>query len=426
VVHVGDRLTLALEKPVAGGRMLARSDGQVVLVSGGIPGERVAARVTVVRHGVVYADTEAIGEASPHRRPAHADPSCGGMSFSHVMYPHQLQLKSAIVVDAFARVARMPLEAPQVHASPERGYRMRARVHVRDGRMGSFREGTHEICDVRGTGQLLDDTADVLDGVARRLEADGVRHVDAIELSESLDADQRVLRVDGARPGLEAPTLAAMAALAGVTGLATTEGRRDRVVAGEAWVADDVSRFVPQEAGQPRAILRRHPASFFQANRFLTPRLAARVVESLGADPVIDLYAGVGLFALCAAATGRRGVVAVEGDRASGEDLRANAAPFGEAVTVVHDAVERVAARGELRRAGTIIVDPPRTGMSKGTIEGILSADCARLAYVSCDTATLARDARRLVESGYRLASLECFDLFPNTPHVESLAVFVR
>jgi 23S rRNA (uracil1939-C5)-methyltransferase len=422
----GDRLALELEKVVAGGRILARHGGQVVLVSGGIPGERVAARVELLRHGVAYAVTEAIDEASPHRRPSHADPPCGGMSFSHIAYPHQLQLKAAIVVDAFQRLARMTLDAPSVHESPERGYRMRARVHVREGRLGSFREGTHDICDVRGTGQLLEPTTDVLDAVAQRLEASGVRHVEAIELSENLDADQRVLLVEGARPALEAQTLAAIAALAGVTGLSTAGGGRDRAVAGSRWVADDLGRFTPQETGQPRATLRRHPKAFFQANRFLAPGLASRVVDLLGADPIVDLYAGVGLFASCAAARGRRGVVAIEGDRVSSDDLRANAAPFGEAITVVHDSVERVAGRGDLGRAGTLIVDPPRTGMSKPAMEGVIAARCPRVIYVSCDSATLARDARRLVETGYRLESLECFDLFPNTPHVESLAIFVR
>jgi 23S rRNA (uracil1939-C5)-methyltransferase len=426
-VQPGDRFTLELEKVVAGGRALARHEGQIVLVSGGIPGERVTARVTLVRHGVVYADVEDVEVPSPDRRPAQADPACGGMSFSHVAYARQLQLKAAIVVDAFARLARVALDsAPDVHGSQETGYRMRARVHVRDGRLGSFREGTHEICDVRGTRQLLDDTVDVLEEVARRLHAGGVAHVGAIELAESLDADQRVLHVEGARPALEAQALASLASVPGVTGLSVDDGRRERAVAGARWVADDLRRFVEPATGQPSVTLRRHPKAFFQANRYLTPRLAARVIESLGGDPVIDLYAGVGLFALSAVAIGRRGVVAVEGDRVSGEDLRANAAPFGGAVTVVHEAVERVAARGGLRGAGTIVVDPPRTGMSKEAVQGVIEARAERLVYVSCDTATLARDARRLAEHGYRLASLECFDLFPNTPHVESLAVFVR
>jgi 23S rRNA (uracil1939-C5)-methyltransferase len=425
-MHAGDRLTLALEKVVAGGRSLARHEGQIVLVSGGIPGERVRVRVTGVRQGVAQAEVEVLEDASPHRRDVHTDAACGGMTFSHVAYPHQLALKSAIVVDAFARLARLPVEAPPVHASPERGYRMRARVHVREGRLGSFREGTHEICDVRGTGQLLDATADVLDGMARVFERSGIVHVEAIEIAENLEGDERVLHVEGPRPALDAQALATMASLPGVTGLAVGEAGRDRAVAGSRWVADGIARFVAPAAGLPAARLRRHPKAFFQANRFLTPALAARVVGALGADPVVDLYAGVGLFALCAAAAGRRGVVAVEGDRVSGEDLRANASAFGDAVRIVHDAVERIAARGDLRRAGTIVVDPPRTGMSKQAIGGVIAADAPRLVYVSCDTATLARDARRLLDSGYRLASLECFDLFPNTPHVESLAVFDR
>jgi 23S rRNA (uracil1939-C5)-methyltransferase len=172
--------------------------------------------------------------------------------------------------------------------------------------------------------------------------------------------------------------------------------------------------------------LRRHPESFFQANRFLLPSIVSHVLDAVPPDgEVLDLYAGVGLFALALAARGQRGVTAVEGEPSSGRDLRRNTLPFGDAVRVVLGSVEGYVA-GSRARPATVVVDPPRTGISKEAMRAVARLGAARVVYVSCDPATMARDARRLVDAGYAVASLRGFDLFPNTPHVETLGVFVR
>jgi 23S rRNA (uracil1939-C5)-methyltransferase len=113
----------------------------------------------------------------------------------------------------------------------------------------------------------------------------------------------------------------------------------------------------------------------------------------------------------------------VEGDRPSGLDLQRNAAAWGAAIRVVVGSVEQHLMRRP-RAADTIIVDPPRTGISKEAMQAAVRHGAARIIYVSCDPATMARDSRRLLDGGYRLVSLEAFDLFPNTPHVETLGVF--
>jgi len=146
----------------------------------------------------------------------------------------------------------------------------------------------------------------------------------------------------------------------------------------------------------------------------------------VGRGPVVDLYAGVGLFAVTLAAAGWDSVVAVESDRAAAADLRANAAPFGDSVQAVEMAVERYLAAHPAGREATIVLDPPRTGMSKEAAAAIAGQEVARLIYVSCDVATFARDTRRLLDAGYGLEHLEAFDLFPNTAHVEVVARFAR
>ena len=159
MIDKGTILTLDVEKPAAGGRMLARHEGQVVLVWGAIPGERVRARVERAGKGVLYAETVEVVAASPDRKAGTIDWRCGGNVYAHVAYARQLTLKGEIIQDAFGRIGRVPLTTrPEVMASPDTGYRMRARLHARGGRLGFFREGTHEICDAASTGQLLPST----------------------------------------------------------------------------------------------------------------------------------------------------------------------------------------------------------------------------------------------------------------------------
>jgi 23S rRNA (uracil1939-C5)-methyltransferase len=167
----------------------------------------------------------------------------------------------------------------------------------------------------------------------------------------------------------------------------------------------------------------RHATSFFQGNRWLVGALARRVLEVATGERVVDLYAGVGLFSVVLAARGAV-VVAVEGDASSGADLAANAGPWRDRLLVVRADVESAVAEPPAETPDAVVVDPPRTGLSKDATTGLLAWRAPRLVYVSCDPPTLARDAARLVASGYRLVSVEAFDFFPNTPHVETLAVF--
>jgi 23S rRNA (uracil1939-C5)-methyltransferase len=416
MISAGDTLPLTIDKPAAGGRMIARADRLVVLVSGAIPGERVRAKIERVGKGVAYAAAVGIEEPSGDRRPAGGDPLCGGCLYAHIAYPRQLELKALVIADAFARIARLELPAAvRVAPSPEEGYRMRARLHMRGGVIGFFREGTHEVCDVRQTRQLLPATCDALDRLAaavRSLAIDGIRE---IELAENLDASQRVASLDLATApgGNAARAFERLAATDGLTGLSVPGA-----VYGDAYVIDTITI-----DDHPPIALRRHVLAFFQGNRYLVNHLAAHVVAQVPPDSVvIDLYAGVGVFAMAAAARGAR-VTAVEGDRIAAADLAANAATNG-AVDAVHQSVEAYFDSVRDRPAPTIIVDPPRTGLSREALDGICRHGASRIVYVSCDVATLARDARRIVDSGYTLLQLDAFDLFPNTPHVETVTVF--
>jgi 23S rRNA (uracil1939-C5)-methyltransferase len=403
----GDSVPLTIEKPAAGGRMIARLNGQVVLVAGAIPGERVTARIERVGKGLLYADAISVDDASPDRRPVAGDPLCGGCLYAHIEYARQLEIKAQVIADAFGRIGRLKLPSDvQVARSPEEGYRMRARLHVRGHRGGFFREGTHDLCDARLTRQLLPATCDTLDRLMAGLTSAGLDSVREIELSENTDASNRVACLDAESP-IDAGLLDRLAGIEGLTGLGPNASVTDSI-------AID---------GAPAVVLRRNVLSFFQGNRYLLRDLAAHVAELVPPEAdLLDLYAGSGLFAVTAAQTRRARVTAVEGDRVAAADLIANAALHAD-VAVHHQAVEAF-----LEVAGkapaVVIVDPPRTGMSRAALDGMMHLRAARIIYVSCDVATLARDARRLADAGYAIERVDAFDLFPNTPHVETVVVF--
>jgi 23S rRNA (uracil1939-C5)-methyltransferase len=415
----GQTLPLTIEKPAAGGRMIARANGQVVLVSGAIPGERVMARVEKVSKSVAYAATTSVEEPSPDRRAASGDPLCGGCLYSHIAYARQLTIKSLVIADAFARIGRLTLPSSvTVETSPEDGYRMRARLHVRGSRLGFFREGTHDVCDARQTRQLLPASVDALDRLMAAMRGLGVDGIHEIELAENLDASDRAVALD-MTAAADARALENLASTAGVTGLATPFGIHGRV-----HVIDRL------DLGEGRAVeLRRHVLAFFQGNRHLLAGLVAYVASKVpeGAD-VIDLYAGVGLFSIAAAVVRGARVTAVEGDRIAAADLEANAAAAGGAVVPIHQSVEEWVRRVRLQADGprAVIVDPPRTGMSRDALDGVIRLRVPRVIYVSCDVATLARDSRRLVDAGYTIERADAFDLFPNTPHIETVVAFDR
>lgn len=420
MVTPGEILALTVEKPAAGGAMIARHDGQVILVAGGIPGERVRARVDRVGKGVAYATAVEVEEASPDRRDAWADPLCGGCLYSHIAYPRQLEIKGQVIADAFARIGRLPLPAAVVvAASPEQGYRMRARVHVRGHALGFFREHTHDLCDVRATRQLLPATCDVIDRLAAAMRSLGLESVREIELSENVDASERAVYID-AGDIIDPRTIERLAATDGLTGFGSAFG-----ASGSPHVTDRLNL-----AEGLSVAFERHVQAFFQGNRYLLAALVRHVVNQVAASGrVVDFYAGVGLFAVSVAAVHGVAVTAVEGDRYAAADLAANTAAAGVPVTAVHQSVEnfvRGAGRASDGAAATLILDPPRTGLSKEALDGALRLNAARLIYVSCDVATLARDARKIVDAGYAISRADGFDLFPNTPHVETVVVFER
>lgn len=423
-----DIIELTVERPVAGGRMLARHDGRVVFVAGAIPGERVRARVARVTKQSWMAETIEVIEASPDRRAPGCDPACGGSLWAHIQYARQRALKQQVIVDAFRRLARVELpEPPAVAASPEAGYRLRARLHGDGERVGFYREGTHTLCDAGPTAQL---GADALAAAASVYAALGPRRRDcaAVTISENVAATQRVIHLEPHATGRLDEAADALRQtpddrLPGVTGITAIVRGSLQTWRGADVVTDtaaDVWGAAPPL--DPAVEWTRRAPAFFQGNRFLLGALVGAVLDRATGDRVVDLYAGVGLFSVALAARGAR-VTSIEGEPFAAADLAANARPFGDRLRVRSASVEAAVRHPPDVRPDVIVLDPPRTGASAEAIDGLAAWLAPRLVYVSCDPPTLARDVARLAARGYRLSSIEAFDMFPNTPHVESVAV---
>jgi 23S rRNA (uracil1939-C5)-methyltransferase len=298
---------------------------------------------------------------------------------------------------------------------------MRARLHAANGRLGFYREESHELCDAMQTGQLLESTGAWIAAAQEIVRSAGPAGVIGIEIAENVAGDERAVHLE-LREDASPADYSALAS--GLTGLTAQPSNwlAAETLAGTPSVTD----VIHLRDGLPPLRLSRNVRAFFQGNRFLLEPLVQHVMALVDEGPVIDLYAGGGLFGLSLLAAGTDHVTLIEGDQVSGADLQSNAEPFRAHAHVERSSVEEFLARHRSATAQTVIVDPPRTGLSRDATAGIVAMKPARLVYVSCDVATLARDARALLDSGYALSRVTGLDLFPNTAHVETVCVFTR
>ena len=407
---VGTDLELTIGPPAHGGFCVSRHEGRVVFVRHTLPGERVIARVTEGGESSRFlrADAVAVLDASPdrvepvcrHAGPPRTDGSggCGGCDWQHASLPAQRRLAAAVVAEQFQRLAG--LEVPvvvQPVPGDVAGFEWRTRVEFAvspSGRAGLRPARSHDLIPLE---ECPISHPRVLESLVLQADWRDSRAVDVIAPS-----DGETVVVPIPRRRAEQPR--------------TVPIVREKVTtpAGE-W----------SYAVSARGFWQVHPGA---AATFVT-----RVMEVLApkhGDRVLDLYAGVGLFALpLAEAVGETGsVIAVEGDAIACEQARLNGASQPQ-ITVIEGRVEtELASLGSQlgsQPVDLVVLDPPRSGAGRD----VMAALCARgprvIAYVACDPAAVARDTAYAMEHGYRLAELTAYDAFPMTHHVECIAVLV-
>jgi 23S rRNA (uracil1939-C5)-methyltransferase len=422
-----------------GGAAVARAaDGRVAFVAGGCPGDVVDARVVVDHGRYLEAEVAEILTPSPERRtpPCPYFGRCGGCQWQHVSYGAQTEAKRTQLADALERIGRLSgIEvAPTVVGATPYGYRNRLEMRTGIGAdrrpvLGLTAACSDEIVPIDAC-LLLPDRAKALPkalgGALRYIAGRAPFELDRVALR--VGTHTRDLEIDlWGPPGAMqrhavARTLADAVHPTCVTRVLVKEDARKRA---------DLKVEVLSGRGHWRERLgeygyRVSAPSFFQGNTKGAETLVSLVTEALapdGSDRVLDLYSGVGTFTLPLAEVAGE-VVAIEGTGSAVRDLRANLEDAGLGADVMPgDAARALAEAGTFDLA---VVDPPRAGMSPDAVRGLVGTHASRICYVSCDTATLARDARSLVEAGYRLVSATPVDLFPQTWHVETVAVFDR
>lgn len=399
---LGQEFELEVGAVAHGGHFVARYEGRVVFVRHALPGERVRARITEGGAGSRFLRADAVEVLTPSAdrvspRCPHARPQgCGGCDFQHVALPAQRALKSVVVAEQLRRLAGIEQDVvvEEVPAGPDPsgpaggegqggaglGWRTRVRFAVDvAGQPGLRRYRSHEVVPLERC------------PIAHPLVAPGVLGrtwpgTGEVAVAVSTATGEQVVLVDGAPQG---------------------RGRLTERAAGRDW--------------------RVTGAGFWQVHPGAADVLVEAVRAALRPAPgehLLDLYAGVGLFAgALATDLGPGGRVdAVESDEAAVRDARRNLHDL-PAIRLAHERVDRWLRAGSVPACDLVVLDPPRTGAGKVVVTALVERQPRAIAYVACDPASLARDVGIFAALGYRLSGLRAFDLFPMTHHVECVAL---
>lgn len=439
------------QKLVYGGDALGYYQGRPVLVPRALPGERLEVEPVRTAKGVVHARPLRILKPAPER----VDPpcpyfgGCGGCQYQHLNPQSQTAWKTEILRETLRRIGKITWDTEiPLHRGQEWNYRNQAQVKVArqpDGQvaLGFFEAESHRLFPV-DVCLILSLRLNMLLGELRRQEwSDRLAACQEIELLAD-DRDEEVLLIlRGCLEPQEGKALAQqfLAQLPGVVSVGIERGRECQVF-GKPTLAYSVGEFR----------YRISPGSFFQASRFLLPELVAAVVAPgfspasaavtggasgyLNSDSpfpatdsrslALDLYAGVGLFTLPLARRFTQ-VVAVEAHPKSAADLAANAQAHAlQNVRPVAETAFDFLRRFAQAEPDLVVLDPPRVGIGAGTLKFLAACRPKRIHYLSCSPPTLARDLGYLIARGYRLDSVEWFDFFPQTYHIECLARLLR
>ncbi len=402
-----DTFEIDLTALVYGGDALGRlPDGRAAFVPFGLPGERVGVRVLEEKRSHVRAELVKVLQPSPVRiqpRCPHFG-SCGGCHYQHLAYPEQLQVKEGILRDQLQRLAGLPNPPirPIVPAPEPWNYRNTIQFSLaEDGRLGFQRAGSHAVipiseCHLPEAG---------LNHLWPALDIGAESGISRLELRQGAEEDALVLLEGEHTPdlNLELPV-----------SVVHRTPEQEFVLAGNDYLMMEV-------LGRPFKV---SAGSFFQVN---TAQAGAMVTYLQSLLPLnlnstlLDIYCGVGLFSAFFTGSVQR-CIGVELSPSACLDYVDNLDTF-ENVELYEGAAEDVLPALEVH-PDVILVDPPRAGLDRRVLDAIARLQTPVLAYVSCDPATLARDAKRLLAAGYMMDSITPFDLFPQTYHIETISLF--
>ena len=408
------QVDLVLEKLTYGGDAMGRlEDGRAVFVPFGLPGERARVRLTEGKRNFARGEVVEILDESPLRIIARCKHFgvCGGCHYQHLPYEEQLRAKTEILRDQLIRIGK--IENPPVQemvASPSPwNYRNHVQFHLtQEGKLGYVRADAPIVFPISEC-HLPEGS---INSLWPQLEFEPDMNVNRVAVRSGNDESLMVV-LESDSP--ETPDLEIEAEVS----VAHIFEENTIVIAGNDHVVISIR-------GRD---FRVSAASFFQVNAAMAEKMVQHLLASLPTESsttLLDVYCGAGLFSAFFASKCAR-VVGIESSSSACEDFVFNLDEFDN-VELYEGLAEEVlpALERHVKDVTYMVVDPPRAGLDKRLVDGIMELNPPMIAYVSCDPSTLARDARRLMNGGYRLKDVTPFDLFPQTYHIESISLFEK
>jgi 23S rRNA (uracil1939-C5)-methyltransferase len=405
---------ITLEKLTYGGEAMGRMpDGRAVFVPFGLPGEQVRVELMEDKKNFARGKLLEILKPSSERitpKCRHFS-ECGGCHYQNLAYDKQLQAKTGILRDQLQRIGKVenPPVKPIVASPLEWNYRNHMQFHLTaEGRLGFINSSGNAVLPIEEC--HLPEAG--IDAFWRDLQFESNADVERVSLRTGRD-DELMVVLESEDP--ETPELEVEADVSVVHLFED----HPVVLAGEGHLFFKV-------LGKD---FRVSAGSFFQVNSKMAEKvvehLLARVPVSLSTS-LLDIYCGAGLFSKFFAARCEK-VIGIESSESACEDFAFNLDEFDN-VELYEGAAEEIlpALVGQIASPTHAIVDPPRAGIERHALDALIGIQPQGIAYVSCDPSTLARDAARLINGGYRLVEVTPFDLFPQTYHIESISIFEK
>ncbi len=442
-MRAGQVISIIPENLAYGGDAVGRHQGQAVFVPYGVPGDELMVKITEPHKTYCRGQIHEIVKPSSHRTKPLCGyfGVCGSCQWQMMDYQYQLEQKLSITREIFKRLGKIDIGQITV-LSPADGwhYRNKAQYPVqasKDGnRMGYYRLKSHDIVDI-GECPLLEQVINAsyarvkeiinksgLKGSIPGGHSGNLRHL-ILRHSRSEDALSLVL-VTRYEPDLNKIAQRILAEVPKIKSIwQNVNPARGNVILGKKWNHLGGSEYLTERIGGLN--YRLSPGSFLQSNLETTGAAYQKIEECLSLSPgdeVADLYSGMGSIALQLAGRAKR-VVAIEEFAPAADDAKANAALNGIANC------ENLCGRVEdqlikVKSADAVVLDPPRQGAAPGVIAAIIKLNPSRIAYLSCNPSTLARDAALLADGGFSLQKFFLADMFPQTYHIENLAILTR
>ncbi len=397
-----------------GGDAMGRlPDSRAVFVPFGLPGERVRLRLTEEKKNFARGEIIELLESSPDRIVPRCEHFgvCGGCHYQNLPYEKQLQVKADILRDQLTRIGKIenPPVKPMVASPNPWNYRNHVQFSLDEmGQLGFQAPNSNRVIPVSEC-HLPEPS---INDFWHQLEFEPETDIERVSLRAGKDDDlMLVLESDSS----DAPELEIEA------GISVTHVYNENTV-----VLAGNDHIVINVLGRDFKV---SAASFFQVNTVMAEKVVQHLITQLPvteSSTLLDVYCGVGLFS-ASFAPKCRSVIGIESSESSCEDFGVNLDEF-ENVELYEGLAEDILPGlvGQIANFSCAIVDPPRAGLDKTAVDGILKLNPRVIAYVSCDPSTLARDAARLINGGYKLREVTPFDLFPQTYHIESVSIFER